>query len=137
MTPAVQEKIVTAMLAGNYLEAACGWAGIARNTGLEWMARGEGRDKGRGRNELYANFANEVRRAEAQAEVKTVAIIQKEIPENARLGLDFLARRHPDRWGPKERREISGPMGGPIPIREIVVSLSEEEDGTKGEKRGP
>lgn len=37
----------------------------------------------------------------------------------------ILERRHPDRWGRQERREISGPGGGPI--RTEDVGLTDEE----------
>lgn len=108
----VRDRIVQAILAGNYFETACQYAGISISAGYEWLALGEGKER-RGRKvaDAHEKFAQAVRQAEAQAEVHTVAIIKKSLPENPRLALDFLARRHPDRWGPKERRELSGTLG--------------------------
>jgi hypothetical protein len=116
LTPERQERIVQAVLAGNYFETACRYAGISEFTGHEWMARGEGRDQQRPRNTLYAQFAQAVRLAEAQCETAIVAMIRRELPDNGRLGLEFLARRFPSRWSPRNRHEVSGPDGGEIPL---------------------
>ena len=129
LTPEVQTKIVQALTAGNYFETACQYAGIAKAIGYEWLARGENRDPKRKKTQLYADFADAIRLAEAHAEVRAVALIQKEMPDNARLALDFLARRHPERWGPKEKHEITGKGGGPVEHAHSIdlSGLSDEE----------
>ncbi len=40
-----------------------------------------------------------------------------------------MERRFPERWGRKEKHEISGPDGGPVEIKTIADILGEEEDG--------
>jgi transposase len=103
LTAEVQSKIVEAILAGNYFETACQYAGVSKITGYEWLARGEGKDpNGRKNAPHFAEFANAVREAEARAEVGAVAIIRQALPENPKLALDYLSRRHPERWGAKD-----------------------------------
>lgn len=121
LTPERQEKITQAILAGNYFETACRYAGIGESTGYEWLARGEGKHARRKQNALYAQFAEAVRQSEAQTEVRAVALIQQGLPKNPRLALDFLARRFPDRWGPKEHRMVSGPGGKPIQTENVLL----------------
>ena len=41
LTPEVQEKIVTAIRAGNYAQVAAVYAGIGERTFYRWMERGE------------------------------------------------------------------------------------------------
>jgi hypothetical protein len=106
LTPERQQKIVNAILSGNYFEVACRYAGVAPATGYEWMARGEGKHSSRKSNRLYAEFAEAVRKAEADEEVGTVAIVKTGLRDTPKLALDFLARRHPARWGSKETLTI-------------------------------
>ncbi len=132
LTPAVQGKVVQAILAGNYFETALQFAGVGTTTGYEWLARGEDRQPtGRPCTPLFAEFAKAVRQAEAQAEVHAVAIIRQSLPENPRLALDFLARRFPERWGAKDRHELTGPAGSPLRIEVVeVVEPKTDADGT-------
>ena len=41
LTPKLQQTIVNAITAGNYVEAACGFAGIKKQTHYNWMNRGK------------------------------------------------------------------------------------------------
>jgi len=103
LTPERQEKIIQAILAGNYLETAAEYAGIGRETVYEWIARGEGRGKRGAKNNLmFTRFACAVREAIAQAEVRAVDIIQEGFANDPKLALDYLARRHPERWGKRD-----------------------------------
>ena len=43
LTPERQEKIVQAILTGNYLETASAYAGVSPDTVREWLQRGESR----------------------------------------------------------------------------------------------
>ena len=109
LTPETAQKIVDAISAGNYYEAACRYAGIDYQTLRNWMIAGEEtRDGKRNKtktNKGYLEFFEAVEQAEAQAEVRMVAQWQKHMPENWTAIRDFLARRHPDRWMPREGRE--------------------------------
>src|SRR5262245_31088359 len=95
LTPERQTKIVQAILAGNYFDTACAYAGLGASTVREWLRRGENRDGRRPADRRFAAFAAAVRGAEAQAEVAAVALIRQQMPENPWLALSFLARRYP------------------------------------------
>ncbi len=123
LTPDVQTRLVRALSAGNYYEAACSYAGITYMTFRRWIERGQEATSG-----PYREFCDAVTRAEAEAEIRTVAEWQKKVPEDWKAARDFLARRYPDRWSSKERYEHAGPAGGPIPITRIVVKMPRDDD---------
>lgn len=117
LTPELQRKLCDAIAAGNYLEAACSYAGVDYSTFTRWMKR---------KSKRFRNFRNAVLEAEAKAEVAIVAQWRKHMPENWQACRDFLGRRYPDRWGPKERQEISGPGGGALQVIETIVTQRED-----------
>ena len=118
LTPEVQEKICNAIRAGNYYEAACAYAGIGYSTFREWMVKGEKAKSGK-----YREFAETVKRAEHEAEVRMVAMWQKHMPENWQAIATFLERRYPDRWG---RRNLNIEHSGEIGIK-IVDDIDDED----------
>lgn len=144
LTPEIQKKIVEAILGGNYFEVACVYAGVPKATAYEWIARGEGTDPDRPPNELYAQFADAVRHAEARAEIYAVTIIRQGFPDNPRLALDYLARRHADRWGPKDTLAIYQKLAKETEAmtdEELAAFVAErnrrEGQGTLPDERGP
>lgn len=125
LTPAVKQRLLDAIRAGNYYEAACVYAGIGETTFYRWMERGEKASSGE-----YREFWESVKRAEAEAEARVVALWQQEIPGNWQAARDFLARRFSDRWSPKEKvqTEVTGKDGGPVEIddpRTVLLSRLE------------
>ena len=111
---ATQVRIVQAISAGNYYEAASVYGGIDYSTFRLWMQRGEAASSG-----LFRDFFEAVKRAEAEAEVRTVAQWQAQVPEDWRAARDFLARRYPSRWGPTEHHEVTGKDGGPMQVQDL------------------
>ena len=73
----VQARVVEALRAGNTRRAAAAYAGIAEKTFHSWMRRGKGTDSERSQEPCYVTFVNAVEKAEADAEVANVALIQK------------------------------------------------------------
>jgi hypothetical protein len=57
---------------------------------------------------LYRELYELVRQAESEAEVGIVANIRRAIPEDPRLGLKFLERRHRSRWGGEKNGQKPG-----------------------------
>jgi hypothetical protein len=106
--PAVEERILSAISAGNYLEAAAAYGGISYDTFNEWR-------------KAFPEFSEAVEQAQAQAEVVVVAHWKKAIPDNWQAARDFLARRHPDRWGPKERLQLGGDPNAPLIINSLTT----------------
>ncbi len=107
LTPEVIKRLTEAIRAGNYYEAACGYAGIGYSTFRAWMVRGEKAKSGK-----YREFMEAIKKAEHEAEVRMVAMWQKHMPENWQAIATFLERRYPDRWGRKRLDiEHSGEIG--------------------------
>ena len=121
LTPDVQKRVVEAIRAGNYKEVAARYAGIGESTFYEWLKRGASHRVG------YVEFAEAVKNAEAEAEVRDVALIEKAAMENWTAAAWRLERRYPDRWGRRERHEITGEDG-----KELVIKVVYEGQEGKG-----
>ena len=126
LTAELQERVVVAVRAGNYAEAACRAAGISPSTFYRWMTRGEQEPSG-----LYGRFREAVLQAEGEAEVHAVAIVRRAMAEDWRAALAYLERRHPTRWRRHQVTELTGKDGSPLlgdPGSGLDLSkLSEEE----------
>jgi hypothetical protein len=107
LTGEVTERIVQAIRAGNYAEAACQAAGVGTSTFYRWMARGVAEPASE-----YGAFREQVLRAEGEAEVHAVAIIRRAMAEDWRAALAYLERRHANRWRPRQQTEL---IAGPAP----------------------
>jgi transposase len=94
LTPEITKRLTEAIRAGNYYEAACGYAGIHYSTFRKWMQKGETAKSGK-----FREFFEAVTLAEYEAEARLVAQWQKHMPEDYRAIRDFLERRYPERWG--------------------------------------
>lgn len=108
LTTDVREKILTAVRAGNYLEVAARYAGIAESTFWDWVR------KGRDGHPTYTPFVKELDEAQAQSEVLDLARIGKaaEDPERWTAAAWRLERRYPDRYGrPSTRVQVDAKVG--------------------------
>jgi hypothetical protein len=95
----LQARLVEVLAAGNYIEAACAYVGIHRDTFFEWLKRGE-RDNVADREGGYSDFSDAVKKAQAQAEIDSVARVRKAGQDgNWQADAWYLERSHPDRWG--------------------------------------
>lgn len=102
LTPEVQQRIVDALRDGNYREAAVACAGIDYKTFYNWMRRGQQEKAGR-----YFQFFQAVQQAEHEAEREMVAQWKAHMPESWQAIRDFLERRFPDRWGRRDRLDVT------------------------------
>ena len=140
-----QQKIVDALSAGNYFDAACAYAGIDESTGYNWTARAREeleRRKGSGvksntkqwnKEQLYVEFLEAVTQASAQVEVGTIAQIkQSGVGITAQYDEDgnvirheqvgdwralswFMEHRYPSKWG-KQVKEVTGKDGSALEV---------------------
>lgn len=104
----MQEQIVQAIRAGNYIETAASYAGINKTTLYDWLRRGA-REKERVANnnrarirkeeQPYVEFSNAVEKALAEAEMRDVLTISKAAEEQWQAAAWRLERKFPDRWG--------------------------------------
>jgi len=127
LTPEVADGIVLAVKSGAPLEVAAQAMGIAPSTFWEWMARGEGRSTRRG-SPLFVEFAERVRRAEAEVHVLTVGAVRQAVQRgNWQASLAWMRLRWPKHYA--ERSEISGPEGAAIPVEiaGLLEGMSDED----------
>ncbi len=115
MTEKVQQKMVEAIEMGNYAPTAAEYAGIATSTHYNWLKLGE---KGES---PYVEYLEAIKKAEAIAEVRNVAIIQNAAQNTWTAAAWYLERKHFDKWGRRERvhNELTGANGGPIELAQV------------------
>jgi transposase len=102
LTPEVQERIISAIRAGNYASVAAAYAGVGERTFYTWMEKGESQPSGK-----YAQFRHAVKSAESEAEVRAVATIQKLMPDTWQAAMTYLERKFPNRWGRRSRMDVT------------------------------
>ena len=120
LTPELQETIIGALRAGNYIETAAALVGIHHDTLREWVKKGRKGDP------RYEEFAAAVTAAIASAEARDLAVIGKAAGEHWQAAAWRLERRFNDRWGRKNDVALSGKAGAPPIKMELVIDL----DGT-------
>ena len=112
-TPDVIKKIAEAVGAGNAIEVAAVYAGISPATFYNWQARGKAEQQKRARSgyspnadeAIFLEFLETIQKAEADAEVRNVAIIQQAARKSWQAAAWFSERKHHDRWGRKDRQQ--------------------------------
>ena len=97
LTKELTEKICELIRSGNYVKVAAQACGICEGTYYNWVKQGEKAKSGK-----YFEFLKLTTRAKAEFETTAV----KEIGYKYKSWL--LERRHPDRWGNKQKIEHSG-----------------------------
>lgn len=108
-TPEREARLMEALRAGNTRRASCAYAGIDQDTLANWMRR-------------YSDFSDAVEKAEADAEIRNVAIIQKAATESWQAAGWWLERRRPADY--RQRQELTGADGGPL---KIVVEYATDD----------
>ncbi len=91
--------------------AAANWAGLHRDTVQTWIQRGRDHEKDEivtREDQPYVDFIDALTRAEGADEVDIVMLWRKQVATDWRAGRDLLARRHPERWGPRVEIEHAG-----------------------------
>lgn len=91
------EEASKLIAAGNYVETTCRYLGISKETWYRWFRTGEQQKKG-----IFRDFYDAIKKAEAAAEARNVAIIQEAAKTTWQAAAWFLERKYPERWGKKE-----------------------------------
>lgn len=131
LTKELQQKIISALTAGNYQDTAAAYAGISTSCFYNWLERGKKErdrlaagEKAKKTEQIFLEFVDAIESARAQAEVRSVALIQKAANDGTwQAAAWYLERSHPQRWGRLNRTEISGPEGGPIETKIDIEAL--------------
>ena len=93
LTPDVQRRLCEAIAAGNTRHDAAEYAGMAESTLRAWLAKGKRQRRGQYRALLAA-----VKKSEADAVVRNVAIIQKAAPKSWQAAAWWLERKRANDW---------------------------------------
>lgn len=132
INPTVQAELLKMIQAGNYMETAASYVGISTSTLRDWIRRGEREaqrfiDDPKSRpiksETPFMEFSQAVKKAQASAEIRDVILIGDAARESWQAAAWRLERKYPEKWGKKERHEVSGPSGGPVQIEEIREKL--------------
>lgn len=106
--------------AGNYYKHVAQYLGIAESTFYRWLQEGEKAKHG-----LKREFFEAIKKAEAEAIARNVALIQKSAQEgNWQAAAWWLERRYPEEWGRKDKMDIH--TEGGLVIR--IVEAGEDGD---------
>ena len=106
LTPELIQRICDFIHKGNYVSTACRAVGIHTSTYFNWVKRGEA-DTEADIDSVYTLFMQALLKAEAEAEVELVKIVNDAAPKNWIAAMTLLERRHPEKWGRKDRSTIN------------------------------
>lgn len=130
LTKSLIEEASKLVKAGNYNETVCQYLGIHKSTWYKWLQAGEDAKSG-----LKREFFDSIKKAEAHAEMRNVEIIQRaayEAENDPRLwtaAMAFLERKHPEKWGKKEKfqgeLEHSGEL---VDKKKVEVDITQRID---------
>lgn len=112
-TPDRVKRIIDALKGGNTRKASAAYGGIDIDTFGNWMNRGAAGE------EPFSDFSEQVKAAEAEAEVRNVAIIAKAATEKWQAAAWWLERRKPADWA-QTTKHTGGDGQGPV---EFVIDL--------------
>lgn len=119
-----ERMILLAVRAGAPMEVAAQYAGIGASTFWQWLRVGtdlaegkpppDDRFQEKDQQERLVNFAERVRRAEAEAHVYVVGQIREWVPKDPKAAVAWAKMRWAKHYA--ERTEITGADGGPIQV---------------------
>jgi hypothetical protein len=130
LTAEIQATICEVIQSGCYLETAAAFVGLDRGTIYRWLKKGA-----RSRRGPYRAFADAVRRAMAQAEIRDLLHIRKAGEFHWQAAAWRLERRYPKRWGRRSRDQIESAAAQPSPeetaarIRQFLAAADALEEG--------
>lgn len=120
LTKEIIEQIATLVRAGNYIETACNFVGLSKDTYFRWAREGA-----RAKSGLKRLFSDSIKSAVAESEIRDVEFIRKN--ETWQSKAWRLERRFPDRWGNRQKVELSGNVEIER-IRKLAEEIMNEDD---------
>lgn len=116
-TPEVTRRICEALRIGCTRDAAAAAGLISRTAMATWIR------KGNDGIEPYAQFVQEVQRAEDEAEQILLLTIQAQASADWKAAAWILERRRPQQWARTQRTELTGANGGAVQMQAQVVEI--------------
>lgn len=108
LTPQRSEVICEAISDGATREVAASAAGVGESTLYQWLK------KGRDGVEPYVEFAEAIEKADAEGELSNIRTIKTASTSTWQAAAWLLERKHPERWGRRDRMEVTGKDGAPV-----------------------
>jgi transposase len=105
-TKLTEEVIETAsklIRAGNYQKVVAQYIGVDESTWYRWLQKGE---KAKNKRSIYYKFYKAVKKAEAEAHARNVAVIQQAAQTQWQAAAWWLERKYPELWGRKDKLGI-------------------------------
>ena len=100
LTRELIDRIADLLRKGNYIATTCNLIGINQETFFKWMKEGH---KAQRSTNLRAKFTKAVNEAMAEAETSIVEKVAEAVDKgDIKVGIDFLQRRYPSRWGKRQ-----------------------------------
>jgi len=132
LTPERKEKILSLLREGNYIETTAKACGLCSMSIHRWIKFGREIAKSNRdpktltkAEKWFLSFYKDVEQARAEAETMFVGIIKNAAEKNWVAAMTLLERRHPDRWGKKDRIEHSGGTNNNVDVNITGLSLEE------------
>ena len=125
LTKDLQALLVARLAVGNYIDAACMSVGISPASFYVWMDKGREAEKKTERkrtaqDRLHMEFMEAVENAQGVSEVNALAMVRKAMPDAWQAAAWILERKFPERWGRREKIEISAAI---VTIRAEVYQI--------------
>ena len=95
------QRITQALRAGNTRRASCAYAGISQDTLANWL-------------KSNSHFADAIEKAEGEAELRNLAVIQDATRTTWQAAAWWLERKHKADWS--SRVEQTGADGSPVKV---------------------
>ena len=139
LTTELTEEIAKYLRAGNYIETTAALVGINRDSIYEWLKRGAAeqerlmknpRARIRKREQIFVEFSDTVKKAQAQSEAMLVGLIGKAAQKNWTAAAWRLERKYPDKWGRTERNVATAQDD---PVKELAKQISDLRDDKSSE----
>lgn len=110
-------KIIAAIRNGNTFECAAGCARVSYSCFASWMRRGREDEENGILDSKFVNFKKDVEQAEKDCEQEVLGYWKREMPDNWQASKEFLARRHYQTWGSRDRVDVTSngeTLGKPV-----------------------
>lgn len=129
------QAVINAVSEGLPRDTAARLARIAPSTLFDWLARGRDGES------RFAEFAERVKEAEAQAEQKLIAVIREAAPKQWQAAAWLLERRRPEAYAITNKREFvheddaakSEQADDDLDVaRSVLAALESKRSGTDG-----
>ena len=131
LTTELTEEIAKYLRAGNYIETTAALVGINRDSIYECLKRGAAeqerlmknpRARIRKREQIFVEFSDTVKKAQAQSEAMLVGLVGKAAEKNWTAAAWRLERKFPDKWGRTERNVATAQDD---PLKDIAKQIED------------